>query len=147
MRWPEVSVPVRKRVTAWISSVVVGMAMYFVFVSVLTAAPARERDEVRGKIEAIMARALAAPTKLSLEDAKPAAAESRATSSLLGALHKREAGLGQACRAKRFWAVLIGLVAGGGCFGLCSVYWVGRGVKEAAVPEPRAVGRRSPEAA
>lgn len=147
MRWTEVSVPVQTRVTAWVSSAVVGVAMYFVFVSMLKAAPALEREEVRGKIEAIMARALAAPTKLSAEEAKAAVAESRATSSVLWALHKREADLDQTCRAKRFWAALIGLVAGGGCFALCSVYWLGRGVREAAVPELSAGGRRSSEAA
>ena len=43
----ETGVPIQKRAAAWVSSIAVGMAMYFVFGSILTAAPVRERERVR----------------------------------------------------------------------------------------------------
>ena len=127
------NVPIQKRATVWISSVVTGLAMYFVFVSIFTITPARERDKVRGKTAGLMAQSLATPRKASAEEVKVSMSESRARTSVLGALQKWENELSQACRAKRFWAVIIGLVAGGGCFALGSVYWVTRGAKEAVV--------------
>ena len=117
-------VPVQKRIIAWVSAAVLGLALYLAFVSILTAAPAREREKVRGHVAALVARALATPREVPAGDLKASMAETRTWASLLGALQKREAELSQACRAKRFWATLIGLVAGGGCFALCSVYWI-----------------------
>lgn len=127
------AVPVRQRAVAWASSVVVGVAMLFVFEAVLRVAPAREFRKILGEMAAIPSQTSAAPVKASSEEAKAAMAEHRATVSALHALYQGKAKLEQECRTKRFLAALIGLVASVGCFALCSVYWARRGAKEAAL--------------
>lgn len=127
----ETGVPIQKRATAWVSSVVVGMAMYFVFGSILTVAPAREREQVRRNIEALMAEAISPPTATPPAELQAAMAMTRATSASLIALSRREGELDQTFASRRAWAALIGLVACVGCFALCSAYWLGRGAREA----------------
>jgi len=122
-------VPIQKRVIAWISSVVIGLAMYFAFASVLTAGPTRERMKVRGKIDALMAEATAPPTATSPAAMKATMALARARLATLVAFSRREGELRQSLVNKRSWAMLIGLVASVGCFALCSVYWLRRGAE------------------
>ncbi len=127
----ETGVPIQKRVIAWITSVAIGISMYFAFASVLTAGPARERMQVRGKIDALMAEATAPPTAISPTAVKAAMALTRARLATLVAFSRREGELRQTLVHKRSWAMLIGLVASVGCFALCSVYWLRRGAEGA----------------
>lgn len=126
----EASVPIQKRMAAWVSSVVVGMAAYLVFASVLTAGPDREREQVRGEIEALMAQVIAPSTETPAAEIKASMAAARARSASIVALSRREGALDQKIANKRAWAALIGLVACVGCFALCSAYWLGRGARE-----------------
>jgi hypothetical protein len=123
----ETGVPVQKRVIAWITSIAIGISMYFAFASLLTAGPARERMQVRGKIDALMAEATATSPKA----IKTAMALTRARLATLVAFSRREGELRQTLVHKRSWAMLIGLVAAVGCFALCSVYWLRRGAEDA----------------
>lgn len=126
------AVPIRKRTIAWVSSVVLGVAMYSVFEPILTAAPARETIRIRGEIAAIIPQRATAPAKSSLEQVRAEVAELRATISALHALYQSKAELEAEFKVRRFSATVIGLVAGVGCFTLCGVYWLGRGASEAS---------------
>ena len=87
------AVPIRKRTIAWVSSVVVGVAMYFVFEAILTAAPVREAIRIRGELAAIVPQRTMAPAKSSLEQVRAEVAELRATISALHALFQIKAEL------------------------------------------------------
>ena len=126
------AVPIRKRTIAWVSSVVLGVAMYFVFEAILTVTPAREAIRIQGEIAAIIPHRAMAPAKSSLEQVQAEVAELRATISAFHTLYQSKAELEAEFKAGRFWAMMIGLVAGVGCFALCSVYWLRRGAGEAS---------------
>lgn len=111
----------------------IGVAMYFVFGPLMTVGLERERMENQGRIEALVTESLGRSSKVSKEEASAILGKARATVSHLWALHKRSVEIHQEVRAKRFWAVVIGLVAGAGCFALCSVHWAGR--KATNLPE------------
>ena len=132
------TVPLGKRIAAWLSSIVVGVAMYVVFGTVLTVAPARDELMIRGEIAAIPKRLPPVPAKVSPEEAREAVAQHRATAATLLALYHEKAGLEAECIRARFWAAMIGIVAGVGSFALCSVYWLRRGAEEAAASEESA---------
>ena len=126
MEWTNSDVPVGKRAIAWGASVVLGAAMYVVFGALLAAGPRSERAQVQGKIDAILAATLAVPEKVTKEELAIVQARSRATSSYLWDLHHRDEGLRREISSREAWAAVVGLVAGAGCFALCSVSWIKR---------------------
>ena len=131
--------PIRQRAIAWASSIVVGVAMYFVFGAVLTVGLAREVVRIQGQIAGIVMQASPSPAKRSPEQVQAEMAELRATVSVLHGLYQLKAELVSECRARRFWTAMIALTAGVGCFALCSVYWRRRGAKLAAAAAERIV--------
>ena len=97
----------------------------------MTAGPVRERDRVKGRIDALMAEAIALPRATTPEEIEAAMADARARSSCIKVFSRREGELDQTLTNRRAWAALIGLVACVGSFALCAAYWLGRGAKEA----------------
>jgi hypothetical protein len=127
VEWTKSDVPVAKRVSAWGASLVLGGAMYVVFGVLLTVGLKREKEDVRGKIDSILAATLAKPKKVAKEELAFVQTMFRATSSYLWNLHYRNEMLRHEIRSKRAWAAVIGLIACMGCLALCIVSSVGCG--------------------
>jgi len=123
------------RMAAWTASFIIGVSVYIVCSALFTSAPARERADVRGRIEAFLAGAGRGKGSASREEGRHALAEGRAALSLLGALQEREAELMREQKGRRIWALMAAFVAAGGCFALCTARWWGASLGSRISPD------------